>query len=117
RLESLEAVLSGTLSYVLAQVRQGVAFSTAVREAVAIGYAEPHPAIDLSGSDAARKLVILLRAQGITISLEQVELTPLVDAARLAQPDARRLLESLTELDDHWRIAAQDAAANGECWI
>ncbi len=116
-LESLEAVLSGTLSYVLARVREGVAFSAAVRDAVDIGYAEPHPAIDLSGFDAARKLVILLRAQGIHITLEQIELTPLVDAARLAEPDSQRLLDSLSGLDAHWRLAAQVAAANGECWI
>lgn len=116
-LESLEAVLSGTLSYVLARVREGMAFSAAVRDAVDIGYAEPHPAIDLSGSDAARKLVILLRAQGIHIALEQIELTPLVDAARLAEPDAQHLLDSLSALDAHWRDAAREAAANGECWI
>jgi aspartokinase/homoserine dehydrogenase 1 len=117
QLKSLEAVLSGTLSYVLARVRDGVAFSAAVRDAVEIGYAEPHPAIDLSGADAARKLVILLRALGIEIALDQIELTPLVDCARLSEPDAQRLLDGLLDLDEHWRGLAEKAARNGECWI
>jgi aspartokinase/homoserine dehydrogenase 1 len=117
RIDTLEAVLSGTLSYVLARVQQGSAFSAAVREAVRIGYAEPHPAVDLSGADAARKLVILLRAQGIDITLDQVHLTPLVDAALLAETDATRLLDSLDTLDGFWCEAAVSAAAAGECWI
>ncbi len=115
--DSLEAVLSGTLSFVLARVRGGVAFSAAVREAVRLGYAEPHPAVDLAGTDAARKLVILLRAFGVAIDLADIECVPLVDADLLAEPDAARLLESLDRLDAHWRTAAVDAEAAGECWI
>ncbi len=115
--DSLEAVLSGTLSFVLARVREGVAFSAAVREAVCLGYAEPHPAVDLAGTDAARKLVILLRALGVAIDLADIECVPLVDADLLAEADATRLLESLESLDTHWRAAAADAAAVDECWI
>lgn len=115
--ESLDAVLSGTLSFVLARVREGVAFSVAVREAVRIGYAEPHPAIDLAGTDAARKLVILLRALGIAVDLADIDCVPLVDPALLAESDATRLLDGLAALDEHWRTAADAAAAAGECWI
>ncbi|MBX3690608.1 hypothetical protein [Dokdonella sp.] len=115
--ESLEAVLSGTLSFVLARVREGTAFSAAVREAVRIGYAEPHPGIDLAGIDAARKLVILLRALGIAVDLADIDCTPLVDPAVLAETDASRLLDKLAALDAHWRAAAELAAAAGECWI
>jgi aspartokinase/homoserine dehydrogenase 1 len=42
--------LSGTLGYVLSAVTDGKAFSAAVREAVALGYAEPDPRDDLSGA-------------------------------------------------------------------
>ncbi len=112
-----EAVLSGTLSYVLGRVQQGEALSSAVRTAVAEGYAEPHPATDLSGEDAARKLVILLRALGHDIELGDVERAPLVDAALLAESDPARLLQGLTAADETWRARAAVAEARRECWI
>jgi aspartokinase/homoserine dehydrogenase 1 len=117
RVQTLEAVLSGTLSYVLGRVQQDVPFSTAVREAVALGYAEPHPGADLSGADAARKLVILLRALGVTADLDAIDLQPLVGAEHLAEPDAARLLDALVDQDAHWRQAVAEARAAGECWI
>jgi aspartokinase/homoserine dehydrogenase 1 len=115
--ERLEAVLSGTLSYVLGRVRQGVAFSAAVAEAVRSGYAEPNPAGDLSGADAARKLAIVLRALGIAIETRDIEVTPLVPDTLLAEPDGERLLAGLAALDESWRDAAALAAAAGECWV
>ncbi|ANB16861.1 Aspartokinase I ThrA [Dokdonella koreensis DS-123] len=117
RVETLEAVLSGTLSYVLGRLQQDVPFSAAVREAVALGYAEPHPGADLSGADAARKLVILLRALGVAIDLDEIHLQPLVDAERLREPDAGRLLDTLEDQDAPWQRAAEAARAAGECWI
>jgi len=117
RVERFEAVLSGTLSYVLGRIQQGEALSSAVRGAVAEGYAEPHPAVDLSGEDAARKLVILLRALGHNIELADVDCVPLVDAALLAEPDPARLLQGLCAADDTWRARAAVAEARRERWI
>jgi aspartokinase/homoserine dehydrogenase 1 len=117
RVERFEAVLSGTLSYVLGNVQAGAALSTAVREAVAQGYAEPHPARDLSGEDAARKLVILLRALGHEIELGEVERVPLIDAALLDEPDAARLLTGLQAADETWRARAAIADSRHERWI
>lgn len=115
--ERFEAVLSGTLSYVLGRVQRGEALSSAVRTAVAEGYAEPHPASDLSGADAARKLVILLRALGHHVELADVECVPLVDAALLAEPDPTRLLQGLAAADETWRARAAVAEARRECWV
>ncbi|HET7780354.1 MAG TPA: homoserine dehydrogenase, partial [Rudaea sp.] len=49
RVDRFEAVLSGTLSYVLGRLQQGAPLSYAVHEGVQSGYAEPNPARDLSG--------------------------------------------------------------------
>ena len=117
RVERVEAVLSGTLSYVLGRVQQGEALSAAVRAAVAQGYAEPHPAADLSGADAARKLVILLRALGHDIEFADIELVPLVDAELLAEADAPRFLQRLSEADETWRARAAIAQARQERWV
>lgn len=117
RVERFEAVLSGTLSYVLGRVQQGDALSAAVRGAVAEGYAEPHPARDLSGEDAARKLVILLRALGHELDLADVDCVPLVDAEILAEPDPAQLLQRLAGADEIWRARAAVAQARRERWI
>ena len=66
RVLRVEGCFSGTLGYVLSSVSQGKPFSTAVREAVALGYAEPDPREDLSGRDAGRKGLILGRLLGYT---------------------------------------------------
>jgi homoserine dehydrogenase len=117
RIERFEAVLSGTLSYVLGCVQQGGALSTAVRDAIAHGYAEPHPARDLSGEDAARKLVILLRAIGVDVELSDIERVPLVEADLLALPEPAQLLSGLGTVDAQWRARVAVAQARRERWI
>ena len=116
-IERFEAVLSGTLSFVLGRLELGEALSVAVRDAVTLGYAEPHPAADLSGEDAARKLVILLRALGHDIELADVETVPLVDGGHLAESDPRPLLARLGNLDELWRARVAVAQARRERWI
>ncbi len=111
RVERLEAVLSGTLSYVLGSVQAGKSLSQAIGEAIALGYAEPNPACDLSGEDAARKLVILLRAAGIAIELNDVERVPLLDTEGTGWLDAARAV------DETWRARAALAQVRGERWI
>ena len=117
RIERFEAVLSGTLSYVLGCVQQGEALSAAVRDAVEEGYAEPHPAVDLSGEDAARKLVILLRAIGGDVELDDIARTPLVDAQLLHERDPARLLSGLAATDEQWRVRFAVAQARRERWV
>ena len=117
RVERFEAVLSGTLSYVLSSVQQGEALSAVVREAFALGYTEPHPASDLSGEDAARKLVILLRALGHDIEFADVERVPLVDAELLDEPDPACAIERLQAIDETWRARVAIAQARHERWI
>ena len=117
RVERVEAVLSGTLSYVLGRLQQGCALSTAVSEAVQNGYAEPNPARDLSGEDAARKLVILLRALGHDLELRDVDCVPLVDADLLDEPDPALFLARLESADAGWRARAAVADVRHERWV
>jgi aspartokinase len=82
RVIALDAVLSGTLSFVLGRLHEGLTFSDAVSEAVARGLSEPDPLADLSGEDVARKLVILLRDLGLGIERNEVCVEPLAATAR-----------------------------------
>lgn len=106
--QRVEAVLSGTLSFVFQRMNQGIAFSAAVREARDQGYAEPHPAEDLKAQDSARKLTILLREAGIAIEPGQVRVQGLSPPALDGEADPERYLDGLAAYDAHWaeRLAA-----------
>jgi homoserine dehydrogenase len=58
----VEATLSGTLAYVVGRVVAGHSLAGAVREAQAAGLAEPDPTLDLDGTDAFAKAVIVHNA-------------------------------------------------------
>lgn len=50
RVVSIEGILSGTLSYLFNTYKPGDAFSAVVAQAKALGYTEPDPRDDLSGT-------------------------------------------------------------------
>jgi len=100
RVLRVEGCFSGTLGYVLSAVSEGKPFSAAVREAVALGYAEPDPRDDLSGRDAGRKGLILGRLLGYTGPPPMAEdLVPLA----LRQVKLDEFLVNLSSLDEEWR--------------
>ncbi len=56
---AFEAVLNGTVNFILDRMAQGVAFDAALQEAREAGFAEEDPSADLEGLDAAAKVRIL----------------------------------------------------------
>ena len=54
-----EAVLNGTVNFMLDRLSHGAAFDAALADARAAGFAEEDPSADLEGHDAAAKLRIL----------------------------------------------------------
>ncbi|HEY2974633.1 MAG TPA: homoserine dehydrogenase [Pyrinomonadaceae bacterium] len=72
-LKGFSGVLNGTCNFVLDRIAAGASMSTAVRDAQDLGYAEAQPQFDLSGIDAAQKLILLTRAAfGISPRLESI---------------------------------------------
>ncbi len=112
RIHRIEAVLSGTLNYIFSTYDGGAAvtFADTVRQAVAAGYAEPDPRIDLSGRDVLRKLLILAREAGLPIEEEDVAVEPLLPAEYFeggTEDFYRRLQEHEPELAARYRDAAE----------
>lgn len=98
QLLTVEGMFSGTLAWLCHRHDGSRPFSALVREAHALGYTEPDPRDDLSGLDVARKLVILAREAGWSLSLEDVEVQSLVPP-ELADLSAEDAMDQLHLLD------------------
>ncbi len=111
-LTGIEGVLSGTLAWLFNRYDGSAPFSTLVAEARALGYTEPDPRDDLSGTDVARKLVILAREAGGSLSLADVEIESLVPAP-LREVSRDEFLARLHELDAPMQARLDAARAQG----
>src|SRR5271168_731276 len=94
----IEGIFSGTLAFLFNVFDGSEAFSSIVRAAKARGYTEPDPRDDLSGSDVARKLIILGREMGLTLELSDVQVEGLVPEA-LVRCSVDEFMERLPESD------------------
>lgn len=57
--DRFSAIVNGTSHFILTRMGGGAGFDEALREAQALGYAEPDPEADIAGRDARAKLLIL----------------------------------------------------------
>ena len=96
--------------FVVSAVSAGRPFSEAVREAVERGYAEPDPRDDLSGADAARKVLILARLMGYRGPAASPE--NLVPPALAKLPFAE-FMKRLPSVDADWAARTKREAARG----
>ncbi len=99
RVHRIEGSVSGTLGFVTSEVMKGAPLSLVVRWARELGYTEADPRDDLSGLDAARKVVILARELGLNASLEDVIREPLVPHELLQPGTLQDLYEALRRHD------------------
>lgn len=106
----IEGCPSGTLGYLFGELGGGRTFATALQSAVAAGYTEPDPRIDLSGIDVARKALILARLIGFDGDIDDVEVESLVPD-QLRDISLDEFLDRLGELNDHWSARVNEARA------
>lgn len=86
----LEAVLNGTVNFLLHRMAEGAPFADALAEARAAGFAEEDPSADLEGFDALAKLN-LLALEAFGRAPDRVERVDALSADAPPSPDARQI--------------------------
>lgn len=111
---SIEGIFSGTLSYIFNNFKGGRDFSEVVAEAKQAGYTEPDPRDDLSGTDVARKVIILARESGLKLELSDIPVKSLVPEPLRASTSPEEYMQQLPEFDEDWAKKRQEAEDAGE---
>ena len=113
KVRCIEAVLSGTLSFIFNNFDGSKPFSALVREAKAKGYTEPDPRDDLNAMDAARKALILARECGLSLEFANVDIEPILPAACFKAKDVDAFFKELEKSDAGFEKRRAEAAAQG----
>ncbi|MBT8131010.1 MAG: ACT domain-containing protein, partial [Gammaproteobacteria bacterium] len=98
QIHRIQGIFSGTLAYLFNIYDGSRPFSELVAEARSHGYTEPDPRDDLSGTDVARKVVILGREMGLDLELNSIRLKGLVPES-LVDCSIDEFLTGLREFD------------------
>lgn len=107
----LSGVLSGTMTYLFNQIEQGLPFSEAILSARKLGYSEPDPRDDLSGTDVARKFLIMARTCGFEFELSDIRVDTLVPE-NLIDHSLDEFLQEIPDYDGHWKSRNAQALVN-----
>lgn len=70
---SFSGIVNGTCNFICDELANGSDFAAAVEAAQAAGFAEADPTLDLSGADAAQKIILLARsAFGADLAFDEI---------------------------------------------
>ena len=114
RIRKIEAVLSGSLSFIFNHFTSEKNFSSIVHEAMEKGFTEPDPREDLGGFDVRRKLVILAREAGIPLEPEDVDISPLLPEKCSSAPSVDTFFEALAAEDAYFSQLIKKAEQEGK---
>jgi aspartokinase/homoserine dehydrogenase 1 len=112
RVNRIEAVLSGTLNFVFNHYDGSRPFGEVVRQAQDEGYTEPDPRLDLSGTDVARKILILAREAGYKMEMADIENTGFLPKSCLTG-SVEDFYAEMAKHEAHFRGLLDDAVSQG----
>lgn len=114
RLVKIEAILSGTISYIFNNFVGDSSFYEIVKQAQGLGYTEPDPRDDLGGVDFMRKMLILARDAGYVIEPSDVDLGPILPEVCLQATSVDEFYTELLKADHHFDQMKANAEASGK---
>ncbi|MGD1043723.1 MAG: bifunctional aspartate kinase/homoserine dehydrogenase I [Bacteroidota bacterium] len=107
----IEGIFSGTLSHLFNSYDGSRPFSALVEEALTLGYTEPDPREDLSGTDVHRKLLILARQIGLKMDLHHIKIENLVPKPLQGGAFSKSFFKKYSKYDDIMKRRLESAQA------
>lgn len=114
RIAKIEAILSGTISFIFNNFKGDACFHDVVKEAQDKGYTEPDPRDDLSGRDFMRKILILARDAGYPMEEADVKIESVLPPACLQAKTVDDFYAALKAEDAFFTNLKTQAAASGK---
>tara|TARA_B110000967_G_scaffold18545_1_gene17430 strand:- start:4711 stop:7161 length:2451 start_codon:yes stop_codon:yes gene_type:complete len=112
KINTVHAVLSGSLNYIFNNYNKSTTFHDVVKQAQIEGYTEPDPRIDLSGVDVARKLLILARESGEMIDMNDIENEAFLPEECMTASSVEAFYETLKSKEVHFQKFFTSAESN-----
>ena len=112
QINTIHAVLSGSLNYIFNNFNRNTSFYDIVRQAQKEGYTEPDPRIDLSGVDVARKLLILARESGELMNINEIENDSFLTKECMNAVSVEAFYEKLKSEEAHYQKLFSSAESN-----
>ncbi len=107
----IEGVLSGSLSFIFNNFKEGSSFADIVNQAKEAGYTEPDPRTDLSGADVRRKILILARESGYALESNDIIIDPILPEACMNAPTVDAFFEELVKANDYFESKLKEASS------
>jgi len=114
RIISIEAILSGTISYIFNNYVGDKTFYEVVKTAQELGFTEPDPRDDLKGSDFMRKFLILARDSGLTLEPEDIKLENILPDNCINASSVEEFYAELQASESHFKALKDQAEAEGK---
>ena len=112
KIKKIEAVLSGSVSYIFNKFNSTNNFLDVVKEAQQKGLTEPDPREDLSGADVKRKILILARESGFEIEESDISIDNILSEECLAADDVAGFYKALDSDTHRYQEMVQEAEKN-----
>jgi aspartokinase/homoserine dehydrogenase 1 len=110
----IEAILSGTISYIFNNYVGEKTFAEVVKTAQELGYTEPDPRDDLNGMDFSRKMLILGREIGLPLEMFDVNIKDFLPEDCLKANSISSFYEELEKNEPYFSALKNEAENSGK---